>query len=1025
MSSTITTDSLGDRLIAPTGSRIVAKQNGELYMVCGGGSTLKMYSSADLGANWHRVELNSLLGFSGSVSGSSICIGSDDVIHVAFVTTKVYYFNTKNFDLKEIATIKNGSLECYLAIDGNDKLHLIYVPADGYLSYTSSTDNGENWSAEEEIDTSFSPSCGAKGCMSMAIDNNNYPHVVWEYASSFESKATALMYSERTGGSWAGAVTIATAGVGSQFEGGLNVENTPGSADLYVVSTHFNFSYFSQMCYTNQSGSWAAGVTVSTISGGIRWIDIAISGDPYFQFLYGDTNSLMHASYTNADLSGIVTTVTAETLLGPVYYQNFLQGAVGAGIEATAYVYYDASYSSTKFGKLDNWTSPAPTTSQTGGIRIGSRDFALDTMYPSITAFTAAIDSSLQTTLSWDWDGGSSGAHDINTFDSYTIYGSLVSQADANAKGGTEYSGGDLNIRTTESYTITHGVGTIYYAMFTKDIYGNESPTGTYTANTATAPLISSVTAAQTTSSNGHVGIVAVVTDANNEGLKLKVVYGTSTAGTDDPTLYGSSVDKTTPVQSPLPDINNANTYQVGTATNITGTCDGSIVEFRWDSHTDLGAVNSTYYIGIIASDGTLTSNTEWSSGFTIDSRPDKPDPIVEVSKTAASITFNQTATTGETESTEYAIHVAGDWSGWVTAGGGTAASENWQTSTNWTNTTLSGLTKLTDYTFYTRSRYSAEDPLVSDDSDTITITTPSIAPLITTVTISTPSDGSKQYTIEFDLSDEDNTILTLSYEYYDSSDYRPINTASGHFGEVAVSTISSTYTMTWEAGSDANDLDIASCKIRITADDKTNRYTKESGNFKLDTKNPDTGSAELYLDKETINSIQVTWSATCTTEEINFDTYEIYVSSDSQSEASSRTTSATCILWNKDNDANLAYTTATTAVITGLTFNTTYYFAFDAVDTFGNYSTVLENSTATLAIYDITGQIKDQNGYFIPNATLYVYRRSDGALVTTTTSDTNGDFSFIVNDDNNYYIVAYKSLYGAGVLDNIVGVQR
>lgn len=65
--------------------------------------------------------------------------------------------------------------------------------------------------------------------------------------------------------------------------------------------------------------------------------------------------------------------------------------------------------------------------------------------------------------------------------------------------------------------------------------------------------------------------------------------------------------------------------------------------------------------------------------------------------------------------------------------------------------------------------------------------------------------------------------------------------------------------------------------------------------------------------------------------------------------------------------------------------------------------------SEETAYILKISGYCYDYNGNPVPNATVWLFRTSDKAFIAETTTDENGYYEFIVNEDTDYFLRAHK----------------
>ena len=142
------------------------------------------------------------------------------------------------------------------------------------------------------------------------------------------------------------------------------------------------------------------------------------------------------------------------------------------------------------------------------------------------------------------------------------------------------------------------------------------------TAPTATAP-----TASQVADGTGYVTIQTTIDDVDDDTAKFQVEYsldGGSTWTSGDPIL--TSYITTSPDQATEPDIDNAETYQVGMPTNkILTSAGANTVTIKWDTKSVSNGTSAITYqnnikLRITPNDGTIDGTPVVSaSAFTID----------------------------------------------------------------------------------------------------------------------------------------------------------------------------------------------------------------------------------------------------------------------------------------------------------------------------------------------------------------------------------------------------------------------
>ena len=1001
-------------------NKFCMKKNGEIigFFTKGGGSsyTTTKISSVDGGYNWSSVELNDLVGVSGRFVSSNCVVDSNDVVHFLIIDDDagtVWYWNSLDYSPTDISNGKTtNSFEAAMTVDSADGLHVIFKTVgvtEVELYYRYSSDGGATWGRNESIidDVTWGPQGFASG-MAIACDASNNPHVSW-----LATVSHGIQYSKRVG-TWAARTEIESNAC-NYLSMIINL-NATNQNDVYVTFTDSVDNKFYAIQYDVDGGGWQTKVQIS--SGDYVG---TISIDPASRRIH-----LAYNQYYKTTTAHDLTALSSEVTLvagdkNPTFVQN-INGAIGGVNDFQVILLNDQS-----FYRGDNSFLPSMASVPPGsGYGIGdSTNASIDTEYPTVSSFDVTAAGGDNVTVSWVPGSEDPGV----SFKEYQIYTSEVSQATVDAKGGDLHNEGtdaSLGIRSTTSFTTTSG-GTLYVAMFPIDIYGNEAPAGLYSDDSRTAPLVSAVVAIQTDSTTGYVTIEVDVDDSNNDAVKLKVQYSGTASGGTNCTLVGTTVDSISPSQTPLPSIS-TDTYQIGETEPI-DPCTNSNLIFTWDSEEDLGTVNDTYFIGITPIDDTDRVGTEiWSGSFDIDSRPMAPDkPIIE-DFTHNTITISQTATTDHSSSTEYAIHVSGGViDGWVEAGGTIGASRVWQTAAAWASTVVTSFTKLTDYYFFSVERWSSVLSLESDQSEATEITTKSEPPVISGFTVTEPTDGSKNYILDYSLLDPEDTQLEVGFEYWDGAAYQPMINVTGHVGILTeITPIAVAKEAVWNAGRDIPGTTIDTSYIQASVDDTAQITTGTSSTFDIDTADPDLPAGTgISFSAIATDQMTISWSEVVPTSENHFDIYEIYYSTVSQDEANSKIESATNKLWDDSDDAALATRTTSITTVTALEHNTRYYCAFYAKDTFGNYSTLIENNEITLRIYDIDGFVQDDNDYEIPGATVRLYKKVTGYLIAITTSASDGSYNFEVTDDNEYYVISNKGLYGSGIKDSIYGIGR
>ena len=417
---------------------------------------------------------------------------------------------------------------------------------------------------------------------------------------------------------------------------------------------------------------------------------------------------------------------------------------------------------------------------------------------------------------------------------------------------------------------------------------------------------------------------------------------------------------------------------------------------------------------------GNTTTSTD-TNIYIVPTAPDAPT-LANATDSTMDVVVNNNATDSTSinpDVFDHAIHIAGGATdSWVQGDGTLGNTEVWSTVAEWGTKTITTLTKSVNYTVYSKVRNPSDNITESAIGSTAQLATTSLPPAISSTAIAVPTDGSEIYTITYDASDPDDVFVVATLFYHDSSTYVTLTTMQGDFGSVDVTTTAATKTVTWSAGVDADDVDLQTSHIKVTIDDGDTSVSDTSANFILDTKNPAfPGGTTLALSSVEDVQLVATWNNTVV--ETNFDTYELYISSNSLEEAQAKGGT----LWDDSDDATLGTKATVTTTITGLIANTTYYIALFGKDDQGNYSTEdITASDTTEYSRRIFGYVLDDKGNYIPDANVRRYNRSSGALITSTTTDTVGFYNFAFFGSLTYQIVAHKNNYSSDVLNSLSG---
>ncbi|HYE60017.1 MAG TPA: fibronectin type III domain-containing protein [Candidatus Kapabacteria bacterium] len=187
------------------------------------------------------------------------------------------------------------------------------------------------------------------------------------------------------------------------------------------------------------------------------------------------------------------------------------------------------------------------------------------------------------------------------------------------------------------------------------------------------APAVTVNSATQKSDGSGTVDISVAVGDANAQNTKMKVYYAARTGETCGDETFSSkaTLDETaanvSATVTPKPDIENDNTYQVGTATPIKTSATNTL-EFDWSARTNLPTGDGAYCLAFTANDSIGDGTTVYQS-VTIDNvAPTAPGTLTVNTTSTQSVTFTLGSQTTETNFREYKVHYTTGSSGVTTA---------------------------------------------------------------------------------------------------------------------------------------------------------------------------------------------------------------------------------------------------------------------------------------------------------------------------------------------------------------------
>lgn len=144
------------------------------------------------------------------------------------------------------------------------------------------------------------------------------------------------------------------------------------------------------------------------------------------------------------------------------------------------------------------------------------------------------------------------------------------------------------------------------FRIYAYDSFGNKGNSGvvTYTTNAPPTGVFNS--AAEKTDASGIVDISIEVYDINGDGTKAKLEFATGTScnfsNPGKPTLDTNPANISADYD--IPDISNANPFQIGSVSSIKTASGSNTVNFDWNTAIDIPNATSTYCLRLTANDG-------------------------------------------------------------------------------------------------------------------------------------------------------------------------------------------------------------------------------------------------------------------------------------------------------------------------------------------------------------------------------------------------------------------------------------
>jgi hypothetical protein len=209
------------------------------------------------GASWTTKRLT---WSSGDSKYPAIALGSNNYIHVVWEdtapgNTEIFYKKSTNggvtWTSKRLTWNSGFSLAPVIALDSNDHIYVVWwdgSPGNGELFMKKSTDGGAKWASQRLTQNS-----GDSKYPYIAIDSNDYVHLVWE---DYSSGGFEIYHKKSTDGGATWSTKRLTFNTGNSQDSAIAVDSI---GHIHVVwwddSTYFNEIYYKKS--TDGGTTWS------------------------------------------------------------------------------------------------------------------------------------------------------------------------------------------------------------------------------------------------------------------------------------------------------------------------------------------------------------------------------------------------------------------------------------------------------------------------------------------------------------------------------------------------------------------------------------------------------------------------------------------------------------------------------------------------------------------------------------------------------------------------------------------------